>query len=612
MLARMRLFALTLSSLGAVVALAADVPRRPIPPTSASVKQQKLPTKFASKKPAGAGLNAPAPSHRVVVVSTLAPLPRPLSPTAGERSPRVKSPILLVSAESADTPSRATLPSDSEPKADGDSTVAEVVRLRTIEKEHRILANPATKNLNSVAEPGVEPHPMPSLAGELTEELAAYPIDLGTALQLADAQNPQVAFVRERVSQAIAQQQAADATWIPHLRAGVSYAEHDGTLQDSAGKVINTHRYSLQSGAGAAAFGAGPPMLPGLAADFHLADALFQPLAARRAAEARRAASAAATNDLLLDVARAYVDLLRSSAEVDIASDLQSHTRDLAALTDAYATTGAGLKADADRLHTETTLRHNEFVRAEEAIWLASSRLVRLLHLDQNTILQPVGFELVPLELIAPDTRLADSLETARTSRPEVIENQNLLGEAHTRSQREKYAPFVPTLSLGMSYGSFGGGGGGNGSNFSDRTDFTGLAYWQLRNLGLGDQAARRERQSQVRQVWNRQEAIIDQVSQEVSEAYAQWRSRSKQIEPAAQGVRAAQSSYDLNLKRIQGGQGLPIEVLQSIQALAHARREYARAVSEFNTAQFALQRATGVCLSNLPITTPAPSGPAR
>jgi outer membrane protein TolC len=167
-----------------------------------------------------------------------------------------------------------------------------------------------------------------------------------------------------------------------------------------------------------------------------------------------------------------------------------------------------------------------------------------------------------------------------------------------------------------MSYGSFGGGGGGNGSNFSDRTDFTGLAYWQLRNLGLGDQAARRERTSQVRQAWNRQEAITDQVAQEVGEAYAQWRSRSKQIEPAAQGVRAAQSSYDLNLKRIRGGQGLPIEVLPSIQALAQARREYARAISEFNTSQFALHRAMGVCLANLPVSTPvslpAPSGPAR
>jgi outer membrane protein TolC len=38
----------------------------------------------------------------------------------------------------------------------------------------------------------------------------------------------------------------------------------------------------------------------------------------------------------------------------------------------------------------------------------------------------------------------------------------------------------------------------------------------------------------------------------------------------------------------------LPIEVLQSIQALALARREYLRTLIEFNTAQFTLYRALG------------------
>ena len=443
----------------------------------------------------------------------------------------------------------------------------------------------------------------------LATELTTYPIDLGTALQLADAQNPQVAFVRERVTQAWAQQQAAETLWIPTLRGGVSFTEHNGTLQETPGRVIDTHRYSVQTGAGAAAFGAGPPMLPGLAADFHLADAMFQPLAARRATDARRAASAAATNDLLLDVARAYFDLLRSSADVTIAGELQQNTKHLAGLTEAYARTGTGLQADADRLHTETSLRHNEFVRAEESVWVASSRLVRLLHLDQSTILQPVGSDLVPLELVSAATRLADSLEIARSWRPELIENQNLLSEAHARAQREKYAPLVPTLSLGLSYGGFGGAGTGSNSYFNDRTDFQAMAYWQLRSLGLGDQAARRERLSQVRQAGHRQDAIADQVAQEVTEAYAAWRSRARQIEPAEQGVRAAKASYDRNLERIKGGQGLPIEVLQSIQALAAARREHARAITDFNAAQFALHRATGLCLSDLP-TSPAAAVP--
>jgi hypothetical protein len=39
---------------------------------------------------------------------------------------------------------------------------------------------------------------------------------------------------------------------------------------------------------------------------------------------------------------------------------------------------------------------------------------------------------------------------------------------------------------------------------------------------------------------------------------------------------------------------GLPIETLQSIQALDQARREYLRALVDYNTAQFRLQLALG------------------
>jgi outer membrane protein TolC len=62
----------------------------------------------------------------------------------------------------------------------------------------------------------------------------------------------------------------------------------------------------------------------------------------------------------------------------------------------------------------------------------------------------------------------------------------------------------------------------------------------------------------------------------------------------AEQGIAAAQHSYERNLERIRNAQGLPIEVLQSIQALDAARREYLRAVVDYNTAQFRLHRALG------------------
>ena len=86
----------------------------------------------------------------------------------------------------------------------------------------------------------------------------------------------------------------------------------------------------------------------------------------------------------------------------------------------------------------------------------------------------------------------------------------------------------------------------------------------------------------------------MDLVAREIVETYSQVQARKRQIASAQEGITAAQHSYERNLERIRNVQGLPIEVLQSIQALDAARREYLRAVVDYNTAQFRLHRALG------------------
>ena len=97
-----------------------------------------------------------------------------------------------------------------------------------------------------------------------------------------------------------------------------------------------------------------------------------------------------------------------------------------------------------------------------------------------------------------------------------------------------------------------------------------------------------------MRQAQWREVAALDRVAREVIEAHAQAEARRAQLATAEQGIRSAESSYTRNAERIRNVQGLPLEVLQSIQALAQARREYLRVVVSYNEAQFRLQRALG------------------
>jgi outer membrane protein TolC len=83
-------------------------------------------------------------------------------------------------------------------------------------------------------------------------------------------------------------------------------------------------------------------------------------------------------------------------------------------------------------------------------------------------------------------------------------------------------------------------------------------------------------------------------VAREIVEAHAQVQSRKGQMATAKAGIEAALASQQQNIERIVQAKGLPIEVLQSIQALAQARREYLRTLIDYNAAQFTLYRALG------------------
>ena len=421
-----------------------------------------------------------------------------------------------------------------------------------------------------------------------------HPIDLETVLQLTSGQNPQVAFARERIHEAFAQLDRAQVLWLPSLRAGVNYNKHDGAIQDVAGTVFNTSRSAFYSGFGAAVPGAASPNVPGLYANFAIADAIYQPRIAAQTAASRQAAATAANNDMLLDAALAYLELLKTAQDVAIARDARDHTGELAELTGAYSQSGKGTEADHDRARAELALRDNELLRSQEAVRVASARLSQLLSLDPLFAFEPREPTIVPIEMVARDLPPAELVARGLSHRPEIAECRALICEAVERLRREKMAPLIPSVILGVSYGGYGGGLGSTVTNFNNRFDADAIAYWEVRNLGLGERAIRGEASSRVQQARLKEVAALDRVAREVVEAHTQVEARREQIATAEKGVQLASASYERNSERIKNVQGLPIEVLQSIQALAQSRREYLRTLIAYNEAQFRLHRALG------------------
>jgi len=450
-----------------------------------------------------------------------------------------------------------------------------------------------------------EPHTSPAPPADEPESVPAGPVLTDASLPVRDVtmanilasvagRNPEVGFANQRYAEAYAKLIAARSLWLPSINAGLGWNNHAGPLQASNGSVNEVSRSSLTTGLGVQTIGAGSPVVPGLFANFHSAEAIFQPRIANQAAAARSAAVRTTINDLLLDTALAYLELLRAHQSRAIAVDIREHAERLATATADFARSGAGNEADADRAATELSIRQNEVVQADEEIQVASARVVELLNDDPRFLLAPLEPAIAPVELVPLDLPIQTLLPTGLQRRPELAEAKHLVGEAVQRMKMEKISPWLPNVLMGTSYAAFGGGEGSQIDNTAGRFDLDAITYWQVRGLGVGEYAARREAQSQYDQTRMQQIRTMNRVGREIVEAHAQVLARHRQIEIAERAVQRATDSFERNWLRVRDLEGLPIETLQSIQALDQARREYLRALVDYNAAQFRLQRALG------------------
>ncbi len=433
--------------------------------------------------------------------------------------------------------------------------------------------------------------PKPAAPAGLSDGLA---IDLPLALSMVDGQHPAVGMASWQVQEAYARLDQARVLWLPTIQAGFSFHNHDGNYQASNGTIVDVHRNSFQYGLGAGATGAGTTPRPGIVAQFDMAEAWLGPGIAEKQAWARGHAANAVVNEQLLSVGLAYVQLLEAMQRLSITQETYALAGEVAKLTADFAASGQGLQADADRLQTELSLVEARMIQAKEDADVASASLAAALSIDASRRIIPADPNVVPLEFVSPELDKATLITTGLSNRPELRESQALVAAACQQYRRQQVAPFVPSVLLGFSTGGFGGGVGNSTGDFDQRYDLDALAVWQVRNLGLGERYQRREASARVQQARFEKLRVMDQVAREVSEAHAQVVHRAQRIQALEQAIQHAENSYARNLSRIRDGQGLPLEVLQSVQALDAARRAYLAAVVDYNASQLRLQWALG------------------
>lgn len=422
------------------------------------------------------------------------------------------------------------------------------------------------------------------------------PIDLASALRLADSQNPSIGEARVLILAALAQRQAAYGLLLPTLNAGTNYRDHVGVVQRSNGTILPVTNQSLYVGGGSFAIGTNSPNVAGVNILSPLTDAIFAPLAAQQRVRAASANASATSNFTLLDVARLYIELVGAQAQFEARRVSAADADEIARSVATFATTGQGRRSDADRADADRRLFQAEILRAEELRAVTSAELSRLLNLDPSGRLEPMSL-LEPIVLINPETPVEELIRTALARRPDLANREALVAEAGYQVRREKARPFLPTVWISFSGGAFGGGSNlvpPGLSGFAGRTDFDARAYWTLLNFGAGNAALIRQRRALEGQAVAESLRVINEVREQVTTARAQALALGGRVDVARARLQSAEDGYRQDRARLRETLARPIEALDSLRLLAEARIALVEAITRANQNQFTLFVALG------------------
>jgi outer membrane protein TolC len=457
---------------------------------------------------------------------------------------------------------------------------------------------PAVATLPPAPDPGLRP----------------LPINLPTALQLANVNAVDVAAAAERVRVAAAQLDQARVLWLPTVTVGADYARHDGRIQDIAGNLIDTSRSNFMVGAGTGI---------GSAAVLSVTDALFAPLVARQTLRGRQADAQAAANDTLVAVSDAYFNVQQARGDLAGAADAVRRTEELVRRIGLLAG-GLVPPLEATRAEAELARRQQAELLARERWRTAGAELVRILRLDAAAQVEPIEPPQLRVNLVDVGRPLDDLIVLGLSNRPELASRQAQVQATLAALRQERLRPLVPSVLLRgwstpvtgtLAVGAFGGGRNGHVGDFAARGDIDVQLLWQFDNLGLGNRGRARQREAESRLAVIDLFRVQDRIAAEVATYHTQADLAARRVGLAERGVQLALDSAEKNLTGLsqtrRAGELVvlivrPQEAVAAVQALAQAYADYYGAVADANRAQFRLYRAIGQPAQCVPWEPPA------
>jgi outer membrane protein TolC len=461
-------------------------------------------------------------------------------------------------------------------------------------------------------EPLFQPVRRPTPPMEPTD--VKFPINLATALRLADARPIVVAAAQASVWVAEAQLQRARVLWIPTLNIGFDYIRHDGGGPDFNKGIMTAPSVNFFYGGA------------GLWQNIGATDAIFLPLAARQTLSARHWEIQAAKNDALMATAMAYFSVHQQRGMYTGALYCIERGHDLVERISELSREFVP-RVEVDRARNLVADLEQQAVASRQEWRVQSANLTQVLRLDPRSVVVPLEHDHLQLTLIEPGRVLDDLIPIALTNRPELAGHQAMVQATIALLRREKMRPLIPSILINgfqtpnemLMAGIFGLGPNHSLNQWTGRFDGSFQPLWQLEAFGIGNVARIKEARGMESLAIIELFKTQDMVAADVTRAHARLQSAALRVIQADRALRTAIITFNGNYQGLQQttrfGDVLvlvnrPQEAVFALQLMKIAFDEYYTTVADYNRAQFELFHAMGYPAQEL--TLRQPPGPVE
>ncbi|HYK90914.1 MAG TPA: TolC family protein [Acidobacteriota bacterium] len=292
------------------------------------------------------------------------------------------------------------------------------------------------------------------------------------------------------------------------------------------------------------------------------------------------------TQDQVVDqVARAYLASLRAQASVDTAKANVDLAEVLLKLANDQKTAGTGTGLEVTRASVQLANEKQGLLVAQNDLTKAHLQLLRLVGLDLSTAVELTErLSYTPVPAVTAQQALQVALECRSDWKAQARREETArLSQSATKLER------IPSLNLFADYGSIG-----SGIDHAIPTRTYGFAVRVPVFDGGRREARRAESSSQFQQERIRTRDLRAQIELEIRLALDSLRSANEQVKTAEEGLALSENELAQAERRYKAGMGSSIEVTDAQTRLERAQGNRILALFNYNVARIDLSTATG------------------